>query len=39
VQPALLAAAAASPALGAAAQAAGRLEALLRFKDYVHGRT
>jgi hypothetical protein len=37
--PAVLAAAAAAPALGAAAMAANKLDALLHFKDYIHGRT
>ncbi len=38
VTPALLATAAAAPALGAGAMAANRLSALIRFKDYVHGQ-
>jgi len=37
--PAVLVAAASAPALGAAAQAANAFDGLLRFKDYVHGRT
>ena len=36
---AVLAAAASAPALGAAVQAAKAYDSLLRFKDYVHGRT
>ena len=36
---AVLAAAASAPALGAAAQAANAFDSLLRYQDYVHGRT
>jgi hypothetical protein len=35
----VLAAAAAAPTLGAAAMAANKLDELLHFKDYIHGRT